>query len=277
MPPAVVKALAEWRLVPTGFWRSPPPYCTDENKQRDTPRVQLELLDSERPGPALEDFDDGKTYVDFRSCEALFARIAAKAETKELGTEPWKVNMTVLALQHGDDVLMRRSCWDEATGYGRSERVYLDSLVGPILSYRRVVQSTPCGSDAFGTPDFYTIDLRDGERLDITDVVDESSLVEALENHNWIQERTSADQRKAFETFEDIQSKHPRLRHFAFYDWSPDPKRVTVRFWIPQVAGKWNGFEHLEVQVEPTSEMTQYFEAADQGEGFYMSDEGPVF
>ncbi len=287
LPASIVEALATQRAAFAGSWERGAP-LEDRNDGREVGhhgiRVGIEALE-----PDLDAFDDdreGRTQAfDVRSCEALSARIAAVSEPETSGTSPWQVEITPLSLRHDGDVLVQHECRDrfQCPEQVDEERFHLDSLVGPVLSHRRVVGGIGCKTPHETSPHFQTLDLRDGEPAVITDFVDEYSLIEALKQDSWIRDHTSDDERKALETFDDLDAGHPYLgqidpSRFSFYDWEGDEGRVAIRLWLPAPTGHWTGeFRYLGLWVDPTPEMKRHLEAADEGEGFYMSDEGPVF
>lgn len=220
---------------------------------------------------------------EFRSCESLFARIEAESEPRRAGAVPWQIDVTPLSIRYDGSDIFSRSCLDrfECAYEHKSEEVRLDSLVGPILSYRGITMTSPCEAVPYGHPDFYTIDLRDGSAAELTALVQPESLLSALKEDRWVKEKVPDKRLDDADSLEALLGDSPmrQFQHYSFYDWDADRQKVAVRIWKPHISGKWSGsFSFLGLWVSPRPEFREYFEAADEERGFYMTSKSrPVF
>ena len=227
--------------------------------------------------------DDAFEAAPFRSCQALFARLEAAAEPRTAGVDDWQITVTPTAIRHDDETIVERDCTERfhCQHAAEGQTVSLDSLVGPLLSYRVVDHSIPCGSDTFAAPSYHTLDLRDGERAPLDALVEPDSLREALLEDSWVREHVPEKKRRRADSLEDLlELPYLRQLHFySFYDWNAETGEVAMRIWLSEYTGTWTGshsFVGLWVDLKP--EFRQYFEAADQGRGFLMtSPDRPTF
>ncbi|MFW5967565.1 MAG: hypothetical protein ACOCV2_08615 [Persicimonas sp.] len=274
-PEEVIGAIADRDAVLTG----------DFGAGEDTQRAEggAESYDATARVDAVGESPRQFGQYEFRSCASLFARIEARSEPRQAGAAPWQIEVTPLSIRYDGSAIFTRSCLDrfQCAHEHKSEEVRLDSLVGPVLSYRVISMTSPCEAVPYGHPDFYTIDLRDGSAADLTALVQPKSLLSALKEDTWVKEHVSEERLDEVESLEALLGDSPmtQFQHYSFYDWDPDRQKVAVRIWKPHIGGKWSGsFPFIGLWVSPRPEFREYFEAADDERGFYMTSERrPVF
>lgn len=272
-PQSTVEAIAEGRARLRGWYNAGDRTFRRENGAVEGYGATVEVEATELD----ESSDDSQIEAEpFRSCEALFARLESASEPRTVGVEPWELAISPTAIRHDDETILIRDCTErfhceyEAAG----QKVLLDSLIGPILSYRIVDHSVPCGSAPFATPGYHTLDLRDGEPPPLDALVETDSLRKALLEDSLVREHVPEQKRRNADSLQDLLELPylKQLQSYGFYDWNPDTGEVAMRIWLSTYTGKWTGSHpFVGIWVEPKPKFREYFEATDQGPGFLMT------
>ena len=141
---------------------------------------------------------------------------------------------------------------------GRYAEARVVSKLGPIVTWSEEQMEHACGGPSYHQEAWTTWDLRGGE-ASLTDVVEESSLVNAVQHDPYVLRSlahcrgklAAATMRKALRALLRQQIDREGFDQFGFADLQPDQKRVALRlgFHGPYVGMSPNGVKTLGLWV----------------------------
>jgi hypothetical protein len=315
--------------------RAPPPPPLDTKTARALARGEVEVMDFHwfvapppKPGaPALlaagvSVGGKGSPTRSFQvqTCAQLYEQIRSHGRPRQLGAEPFAVQIDFGRIRLGDQTLFdeaRTACQEgseeidaaylsrrdeetdgEAAGDAgepalpegqvcagercstdyKTRQYRLLSLVGPIASLDERRSEAGGGGPPYHGQDWLSFDLRTGKPAHPLDLVEETSLEQALRADPVVRERLG-EELGALGSAREILTRllgKRGVQGFAFHAYDRKKERVALRLaFHRELAGMLpNEVSQLGLWVKPRAEARAFFEQAAAGKGLLLSTRG---
>ena len=174
-----------------------------------------------------------------------------------------------------------------------NEETRLLSLIGPILSIQIKANKSGAGGNSYPEQRWKSVDVRTGFEVNIEELVDESSLANALMSDEYVKERLKTVGTEVTRTHDWRELLHflgqgafpdhdlPKGRRdpfpgFSFYDYDAKNDRVALRLSFdrqPHYAYS-TEISQIGLWVKPSKQLRRWLLVAQKGDGFFLGSKG---